>query len=193
MGSILQLCNKGILLNNGMLNFCGEIRETVDFYLSKKNISALYYTTKDTEMYISSIRLLNENKEPIQQHAFDKTIAIEWNIHVNSAMSGATLGFNISSKEETIIFSENHTIDTTKVNNNTYKIYAFIKSHFLMPGSYILNTAIHIPNVRVLDVVYNKIGFEIIDTGSLSTLLNTNIGFINANTKWKYEEDFKKN
>jgi hypothetical protein len=62
-----------------------------------------------------------------------------------------------------------------------------------MPGSYILNTAIHIPNVRVLDVVYNKIGFEIIDTGSLSTLLNTNIGFINANTKWKYEEDFKKN
>lgn len=179
MGSILQLCNKGILMNNGTVAFQGEIRETVDMYLMSPQQNSEYHVDKDSNMYIKSLRIVDKNNCTVSSIGFDKNIYISWVIERKMFVNGSILGFNISTAEDIIIFSKIYELSSFVGLNNQIDIKVKIPSNFLMPGHYKLNTAIHVPNVELIDTVFDKVGFEIVDTGSLKSLLNGNIGFIN--------------
>ena len=181
MGSIIQLCNKGLLMKNGTIDFQGTIRDTVDRYLINIDRMSVFEVIKESGMYIKSVRLAKEDGTSLYSFPFDKEIFIEWIIQNNEFENGATLGFNISTTEDIIIFSKNFEFDSITLNSISFRIK--IPANLLMPGVYKFNTAIHIPNVRIIDHVFDKIGFEIVDTGSLYTLLNTNIGFVNIETE----------
>ncbi len=185
MGSVSQLCNRGILLSNGTIDFQGNIRNTIDNYLKTENKTAFYTANKSKNIYIKSVKLLNEKGEISLKHLFDEEITIEWELYINSFIDGITLGFNVYTSERTIVFTENTNIKEQDIKSSFYKVSTKIKKKFLMPQSYILNTAIHIPNVQIFDSIEDQISFEVIDTGSLFSLFQNNLGIVNANLVWQ--------
>lgn len=187
MGSILQLCEKGILMNNGQLAFQGTIRETVDQYISKNTTTAIYRRKEESNAAnaFNAIYIKNKEGEPVYDCLFDQDIVIEWDIDVKEYEKGTVVGMQVLTSDYVSVFSSIHAIDGNDLKNKKYAVSAVIPSSFLNPGKYIFNTSLHVPNKIIYDKVHNELGFNVIDTGSLATLFSRGTGLVNVNLAWQ--------
>ena len=87
LSAVKTLCNKGILLQNGTLNFSGNIDATLDRYLidnsGNENSNGLVFPIDDTkEAQILSVELKDEDGKSCIEYFTDKDIYVSITIKI---------------------------------------------------------------------------------------------------------------
>ncbi len=169
MGSVSLLCDRSILLENGKVSFIGKTKDTIQQYLSSGKVNS-EFIRDNSKGNVNSIEKFfvggNEAKDEI---LFNEEIVFSWKINVED-IPGLTLGFHIKTPEDVIVLADEINLTKECSNELTYTL----PKEFLLAGEYYVNTALHIPNQMVFDKINDKVGFNIIDTGSYKSKYNSN-------------------
>ena len=111
MGSIRQLCQKGIYLQNGLLINQGHIDDTIAKYLSSNDKSTVYstYNNIDLPVSITRVALLSNGKELLD---INDEIELEIEYYVNSPSKKHSISVRLQ-KDSSVVC-----INFVEVNNN---------------------------------------------------------------------------
>ena len=180
MGSIAQLCNNGILLQNGQLLHQGGISETLERYMiSNESVEGTYKRTAEpkSRMYFTEVYLTNDQGEVVSDYNFLENVNVvcKFNIddYINSKISLTIQGRN--GEYLSTIVEEIAPLTNSKTGEFTltFKLDAGV----IAPNNYFVRAALFIWGGEVFDLVEMICPFKIHDTGSkLAVLEGINYG-----------------
>lgn len=167
MDAVLNLCKTGILLENGTIKLITSAKEAIDVYTSSSTIGSSYINNIfPSTISISEIKYYNKREET-NHFTTDDSITIRTTLlrHPNFKIpSNTKYGINIYRNTKMICTIE---CSIEKLNTGTKAIIDFeLPKQFFTSGSINLDTAIHIPNVKLFDSAQNICKCEIIDAGT---------------------------
>jgi lipopolysaccharide transport system ATP-binding protein len=187
MGTIAQLCNKAILLQQGGIIKSGNTQEVIDFY-TRSSLEAgksVINSHQDGELQIKSIHVLNDQGNYQGAFGVHDEVGIRVDYLVLEKVKGVMLGIAITDKYDRKVFTSNHKIDEYIIPDKQFTAIMKIPALFLTPGKYNIIIAIHIPNVRYIQHMENIAHFSVIETGSdFSMFEGTDYGCVFSNCKW---------
>jgi lipopolysaccharide transport system ATP-binding protein len=175
LSSIKQLCNRGILLVNGKLEFAGNQNETVDKYLAGNQLTEVTNRfekrkLENKDLQLVKAELVDSQGKLREQFEISEDIFVNITIHCNKKVPNV-YGYIVvqSNSEEVFIESDTFDIlpnclDDIKVGENIFKIK--IPHYVLAFGEYFfyLSFASNYANGFLVDVPGNVLKINIIDT-----------------------------
>ena len=186
MAAVQTLCNKGILLENGIMSSQGEIKKIIENYLNtSKNYKAKFdcsaFIFGDNQTQLLSVEILN-NFNNSNQVYFDDNIRLKFIIKSNKTTSEVSYGIGCITMDEIPLF-------TIRTSNNTLENgLTEIRCEFkniLRAGVYKFAFGISIGERT--NLYYNPSAFEIevLDTGLNTDYKINNSGIINMDSNWE--------
>lgn len=180
MDSMLNLCDKGVLLENGMVRYTGDIRSTVAEYVNGGNTESRF-TQEESKfpLFISSVEFTGSDEQKRGLFSFGDDITLNVTLQRNK-------GFEMDTK--TVMSIIIMTLNRTKICNLEIPIGDIregkttwllkYKKKVLMPNKYMIQVVTHIPNVRYYDR-QDACMFTVFDNGTEFLKYNgTDNGFI---------------
>ena len=169
MTTLQNLCNNGVLLENGIVTFSGKISNVIDKYIIDKiNDSSKMVLTDKTyksvyKSYINKIQLLDvENLE--NRHVFKMGEKICIKISINIFERFDNLGVNVRMNDSLgmgIAAWRTKEMGISLARKNDFEIQLIIEDLNVFDGKYNLSIALNQGNETV-DFLDQIIGFEII-------------------------------
>lgn len=182
MGAIKSLCNSGLLLKNGKLNYFGSIEETITQYLDTDDKNGNYYLTqekRDVEVAFKRIEIFNNNHQNCTEFNIEDEIVIKFDFNLANSNSNYSVFCIVNNKFGEPVFSAEQ-----KINKETLSLH--IKPMFLTRGNYSLDCFIHIPKVHQIDKVQDICNFNIVDVSSSFVIHGEfEYGNVFGNFEWK--------
>jgi lipopolysaccharide transport system ATP-binding protein len=172
MAAVKSLCDKGIILENGLLTFIGNIDTVIDDYLKKGNNHASKQFNNKNAPQTNSFRLLevhvlNSKGEITLNHFITNDIIIEFKYEVLQDDQLYTHGFNLFNDHNIHILSS-HDKETESlifpVKKGIYLKRVLIPGNFLAEGGY--NCSFAIMRYNPFFVEFHEmevVGFNIIE------------------------------
>lgn len=162
LNAVSQICDTGILLSKGMVEYKGAIRETVSTYLNSNNDSVIYLNQKDNSakpMFIQEIQVLKTNGEVSKEYLYNEPINFKFTIGINEKIKDTSFFVTILDSRKRRVFScEREFVDETMTLS--------IEPNTLVRGNYSIHAFINQPKVAQLDVAEDVCKFTVIDPGS---------------------------
>jgi lipopolysaccharide transport system ATP-binding protein len=172
MAAVKSLCNKGIILSHGKMDFMGSSSECVNRYLNSGQENDSHFLADNPGKAFQEISLLNKNGEARKNFAFDEPVVMR--IRMGEAVKGIqtqgfVMSFRVKDQLERNIFTDQTSMnDTFKVHYNAEGAIAeyTIPGGILVPNTYSIHFALHIPHQFLLEAIDEAVSFEIEETGS---------------------------
>lgn len=170
MASIRNLCNIGILLNNGTICRSGRIDDVVDFYLRDKQYSSDIGFVKIDDSYrqyrtSKQIEIISIKREGNYQIAVDEPIRLTLTLRNNNRINKARLVGMVNYEDESrvgLFISKEFSLPSDMLE---FEIDLQIKNHNLAYGKYYLDFNIGAGDFTTVltdyDVVYRTVSFEV--------------------------------
>ena len=182
LNAVSQLCNVGILLNKGLVEYSGNIRETVSTYLNSDNDSVIYNNESDTsnnKMFIKSISVEKNSGEVSKEYLYDESINFKFNIGINEIIEDTSFFVTILDSRKKRVFScEKMSVEKVMT--------LCIQPNMLVRGNYSIHAFINKPKVAPIDVAEDVCKFTVIDHGSyLSKHAEYDYGSVFGKYNWK--------
>lgn len=162
MGAVRQLCQRGIYLSGGEINFIGSADEAINFYLSSSAAESFAYvrdtTLPATGKDVEFDRISLHDADGRESYTFDADapLFVKFDITINRLPPNSSLFLMILNQEKNPVCAfESDGIQTQM----TLKI----NPKFLVRGRYSIHTFLHVARQAQFDVVYDKLSFEIND------------------------------
>ena len=182
MGAISNLCTKGMLLENGILRYSGNVKDTIDLYISsnEKNSFYEYKDNLEKEVYFKKISFVDEHDNSINNFLFDKAITCKFDIEYDILPQDSFLSFTVLDSRHRELFTIHKSLE-----NKTKTLIAKLPPKLLLAGTYYIKPVLHIPNISFLDRIDTLLSFSIEDTGSVHSIYNgADLGSFNINVEW---------
>ncbi|HXG82923.1 MAG TPA: polysaccharide ABC transporter ATP-binding protein [Pyrinomonadaceae bacterium] len=187
MGTISQLCTKGIYLSSGELEYVGEIDRTVDYYLSNavaesaafvKDESLDTNSSDSKELEFRKISLHSDNLKESYVFEVNESIFIKFEINIKRIPPNASLFLMVLNRDKTPVCAfESDAIEEEM----TLKI----EPDFLVRGKYSIHAFLHVPMKTQIDIVHDRLSFEVNDFSSKFVQHGTyNYGSIVGKGEW---------
>ena len=164
MGSMRQLCNKGLLLSNGTQNYKGTINDTIDQYLNATiTTSDARYISKDNtsaKAVIREVALYDSQKELRKNFLSNEEVSILIHYIVNIDAPNARLVLQIVTANGETAFAS-----TQNIKHKDNKLQVTIPANLLNSTTYYIKLHIGQPNVGLLTIPTEYIGFNIETVG----------------------------
>lgn len=170
MTAVGDLCNKGILLQNGMVKAIDKIDKIITKYISEKNITSsaeIIFEQINDKVGLARIWITDLNNKVQDVFKMSEKIKINICIRVKEPIQNVDLSIWMrDSAENTIFFSsvsdiEKHCISFSK---GEYVCSVVIPNDFLLPDKYFLLVKLHEPNIRTVDYSKDQVSFLIEQT-----------------------------
>lgn len=188
LAAVQTLCNKGIMLENGLIKFHGDSNKALDFYVSSGNSSTSLYTATTKKINdIHKIQIVNSNNDLKNSFNFNETIKFLFNFNLSSEYRDKVeFGFKVIDQRERVVFSNNKPISSFIADaNDDFSIECTIPKSVLVPNSYKVSVALHIPNVAFICHLEEKVAFNIEETGTdFYQYSGTDYGCVFIDCKW---------
>ena len=185
MDAMLNLCHNGILLENGITKYSGDIKSTVAKYLDDGHSSHRFEQPfSDLDVFISKAHFVGETAEQTNGlFAFDDnvTLGIELKRKPTAVFDSKTvISIYIQTFNKTIVCCNE--IPLSKLSeNDTLEINLSYPSSTLLAGNYSIRADIHLPNVCFFDR-QDLVSFTVYDSGTeLLKYQHVNFGFVKLN------------
>lgn len=189
MGSLRQLCNKGLLLEQGQLTQQGTIDEVISYYLAeeKSNRYLKAEVQEELPIQILEVEVLNDNTVLLDINDSVK-IAIEYQVRI--AQSRYSIAMRIS-KEQTVVATDIIKIDGDYILDKGVGTFRIVLDYFpkrlLKAGTYTFDFFVGIlrtPPIQVLDTALSIELDVLLDAGFDSVFAKERQGVIGIETKW---------
>ncbi len=171
MGLINGLCARAILLKSGSVIADGRSGDVTQQYLSsgvhKQGHIEFLPTAK--EAHFRALTLYRDSGEPSANFDIRKSIFLRMQISVKQRIPGLQAGIEVFNSRGYCIFYHSSGYVNPPIEIETagdYDLSVRIPGNFLLPGSYTMSIALHIPNVALFDQHKHVLSFDVDDTGS---------------------------
>ena len=167
MDSMLNLCNNGILLENGRIKYEGDIKSTVAEYLGGGNADCRFIQQNSTSpVYISSVSFYGTQENIVGLFAFDEDI--KFNVELQKKKDfvidkKAVMSVVIMTLNRTRICNYERPIGDITEEKTTIQFR--YKNGTLLPNRYLIRVVLHIPNIQFYDR-QDTCMFKVSDTGT---------------------------
>jgi lipopolysaccharide transport system ATP-binding protein len=193
---IQSLCQKGIVLEKGILTINAPIDPAINYYLDniKKKTSEsgeVKWSVEDAngseEMKLLAIRLKSKSYDIQSVFRSDEKILIEIEYIVLKRVINMRINFQIRTKEDFILFSSStHDFEDVRKEIGIYQCTTWLPSNFFNQGTYSLYIQAGIPNVKELLKIDNYLDFHIEKLTSSGTRLDNILpGFVAPLLQWE--------
>lgn len=193
MGAIAKLCSKAVLLSKGQIVQQGNTQHVINYYMSQasSDFNNVYTpnVNSNKEIIIAKAQALNLAGETTSHFAHNEQIIIAINCKINQWLPNTVMGFYIKDQRGRKVFTN---INNQWVNiDPSYKeihTKVAIPANFLVPGQYMLSFAISVEHVRIVDLIEDAIGINVIDAGSMfASYEGMDYGCVFADCKWSID------
>jgi lipopolysaccharide transport system ATP-binding protein len=158
MSAVLNLCNKGVVLRNGLLDYCGNLREAVQLY-QNSNMTRSNEWIADKSSPLPQIRHASLDLEEEQPNL---TLKIKVKIGSAANNSPAFIAFDIKNGFGTTIMQAIPSITPFLECNGNEKEYQFqVDLIGLIPDSYYVSVWIGPHNSETYDWQKDILSFEV--------------------------------
>ncbi len=175
MESMRSLCNKGLLLENGINIFSGTIEETILQY-KKDNLKTKKWIGKDGDPNVLQVLETEVKGLPANKEIFNSTtINVSMRVKIIQPLNSLVIGFNLFS-----IFG--HPIARADYNDSSrimtlkpgeYKVDFNIPSNTLATGGYRIYFDLAIPFVKNYATDKSSLSFDVFPDNSFGNIFNS--------------------
>src|ERR1035437_1303807 len=161
LGAVNKLCDKTILLKDGILENIDYTSKIISQYLKISVVTSQKYFSKNADgkkIYFMEIFLTDINGNVKNEFIHDEEICINFELVISEIDKNANVFLMVLDKWKRRIFG-------TESNGIKNKMKLIIKPKFFVRGNYSIHTFIHIPRITQIDVAEDVCQFSIIDTG----------------------------
>lgn len=150
MASVQRLCNHGVLLAKGMVDYMGDIADTIHKYLSTQVVQSEYCNKnpKPTD----KLNLLWAKVSPEKGDAFynDTAIDVRFRVRINENIGSLVIGFNIySSFQHPLARADYNDVDgRMSLDKGEYEFHFRIPQHTFSEGDYTVVLDVAEKNIR---------------------------------------------
>jgi lipopolysaccharide transport system ATP-binding protein len=198
MDMVRALCNRGILLNNGMINSQDNINKVVDFYLnsySEAGTALDFQTAEDNDLPIQVItgHLFAKDTNSVNKQPFDifDILVLELEYIVRSELKSSLINFVLKKGDQTIFLSfdtDNNFNLYDERKKGHYKVQIALPSPLLKPGIYSISINTGIANLTTFQKLEDVLVFEVQTTSiptSLVSFAEKRPGIIATKFNWQ--------
>lgn len=189
IASIQQLCNKGIILQNGELLMNGNISEVIDTYMAsaqKQNSSyANRYGNKRVEFL--DFQICDQIGNPTTEFFMGDDICIKIKIKFNENLKHADIGINIKNNIEELITHVTNLDQEFHVSGNKNEIHDYViklEKIFFSPNSYSIDLGL-VSGDEYYDLIESTLMFSIIEGKEIKRGKFPNHVKVYTNSQWK--------
>lgn len=175
IGAVKNLCNKGVLLENGQMKFIGDISSVISEYQSvSKNTSGYSNNSSEKSKYLKRAQITNSSHEL----SSDESIKFTFETYIKPPYSiSDRILVRVLDEHENPLTSFESVLD-----KDTYSLS--IPDNFLKKGNYSINVILYQPAVEVYDEI-NCCNFRILNNNKTYSHLETfNSGKIYSLEAW---------
>ena len=187
MGSVQQLCNRGVLLEMGRVASSGPIDKVINTYLTSTDVSSEYHAEhKASKVFVNSITLSDGLGNKKNSFLLSETVNVDIRLTIQEQIPETFLLVTVLDQLKRKVFSAEKKIEK--------ELQLEIKPNFLTRGDYYIQTIIYRPAICQFDVVETACFFEIVDDGSAFSHLETfDYGCVFGSYLWKNKEENHEN
>lgn len=168
IAAVHQLCNKGLILKNGKLDYFSDVSKALERYLSSsvKQLDSIFRNDPLPGNYFKYIFLSDLSKNIKNEFTYQEEIIINVNIVLPNWNDFLELSIRLIDRNKLPVFTIHEPLFNFINRENEIEFKVRIPGNFLTPGSYSWNICINLPNVEIFDMHEDVLPFSIIDTGS---------------------------
>ncbi len=190
LGSLSQICNKGILMSKGQLILQENINLVINEYLKSSQNENRYQNTeldKGKAMQIKEIFITNNDEIITSDFAHSESVKVHVKIQIHNFQQGSCCHISILNKYKERIASDVITLeDSISIDcKNKYITYE-IPANLLAPNSYSFSASLLVPRLVYLDDATDICPITVHDAGTrLSAFYNFEHGYLLLDGKWQ--------
>jgi len=204
MAAIRKLCNTGVLLQNGKIEFNGFINNCIEKYesVALSNNQSLWYNLEknDNEAYLESISVCDKNFNLKSNFLNSDEVIIRFNIKSNQKIKNVKLGFDLISKG-VVVFRTQQVDDLKKdyLSKGDYIFDCIIPKWTLNIGDYFIRPLFSIHMIKPLTRIFDSVISFSVKINNKKTNYHTVLteenhpGVIFPHLKWNIRHEFDNN
>lgn len=193
MAAIRNLCERGVLLDQGRVLIDNDSALIIKEYLARDTISRGIWrrTTalpRKAGIYFEEVSITDSDDEIAGKIDSSEPFNINVSVTASRDMSNAQVAIRLVNQEGTAVFTTANTdlgksFTPIKAGMHRYRIR--IPGNFLAPGSYTLLIASMIPRIERFDAIENDVSFVIEDLSSPAAILRDGrLGVVTPVLEW---------
>jgi len=187
LGSLAQICNKGLLLHKGEMHYFGDIRDTIDAYVKLSGQESQFSIAppeSPADVFVTNVRVENRKGEATNEVPHDEDFQLVIDLTINQFRRGATLCIALLNKYKRRVFTEHKLLaELSEDKPGKYIARYRIPSNFIAPNSYSFVVQIFNANGDVPQDLFDICPFEVLDAGSKLAAYKDH-GYVMAKGDW---------
>jgi lipopolysaccharide transport system ATP-binding protein len=188
LGSLAQICRKGLLLHKGKLLEEGEINQTISRYLDfaqKEKQFKLDALDERKQMQITEAFVANKNGLVTSVLPHDEEFFVEFKVNVKQIVKGAIYCVALLNKYKERVFSEYRAVEEFQPEGaREIHLRYEVPKNFVAPNEYSFLLEIFLPTGDFVDKLADVCPFSVIDTGSELSKYK-NYGYVQIKSRWE--------
>nr|WP_228780238.1 ABC transporter ATP-binding protein [Aquiflexum lacus] len=186
LGTINQLCNSAIWMNNGQIEQLGKTRKIIKEYISSiSDIKSEQFEATGIELekqyHIKKFALINTEGKASLNFGTNEHIKIKVDFGFSNRKNNIEIAIALFDYNENRIFTIHEPLfrNNTLLDKKQGSIVFELPPNYLTPGSYHFVATIHIPHLESFHLIEKVCVFSIVETGSnFSDYEGINIGVV---------------
>lgn len=188
LGSLAQICQRGLLLDSGKLVSSGPIDDTIDDYLRlAKSVRHYRVDAPDPAkpMQITEAYVTNSEGIPASEIAHDEDLFLNFKVRIDDHKRGALFCVALLSKYKDRVFTEHRLVkDVVPKDAVEAEVRFGIPRDFIAPNSYSFLLQIFLPTGEIIDNNVDICPLTIIDTGTELSIYK-DYGYVQIKPTWE--------
>lgn len=188
LGSLAQICRRGLLLDKGKLLEYGEIGEVIDTYLGMAKAEKQYQIDEldpAKAMQITEAFIANESGAVTGEVSYDEGFYLNFKVHVDRRIRGSMFCIALLNKFKERIFTEHRLIDDFLPDGQSdVEIRFGIPGDLIAPNNYSFLLQIFMQEGDIIDNNFDICPVTVVDTGS-ELAMYKDYGYVKVPSTWE--------
>jgi lipopolysaccharide transport system ATP-binding protein len=170
MGTIAQLCQKTVLLQQGAVVMNDKTNLVIEHYINLNKTKASSYTANASathrEMYVESATILNDGGVEQSTFRHDEPVRINVKCGAKRMLRGAELRMVVKDARDITVFTSDAELNSLNETTKSFEADFIIPADVLRPNNYSLTFALFIPHQLIIELIPDVAFFSVFDSGT---------------------------
>jgi lipopolysaccharide transport system ATP-binding protein len=191
LGTVRQLCKRGLLLRSGQLIHTGTADEVVDAYTrTQSEGSHLGYKASPAarirELHVSSAQASTPEGDAVGTYLHHQPITLEIECHIEHWVPNAEIRLIVGDSRGRRVFTSETDLPRPSSTPARVRCKAQLPGNFLRPEHYFVSISLFVNNQHVIESLHDSFAFQVQDGGSkYAASEGTDYGCVFAPCAWE--------